>query len=117
MVQIIVVLGCLQICWSYDCCFEDYDERVDIVLLLLFVVIVGFLQGFIGLDSSDGKNEATQRILISLVKAVIGVHHLKTWGIWFHHTLLFCTTLPIHVDGYIDEYLDCVIFNCLRRHC
>ncbi|EMG47213.1 YVC1 Calcium channel YVC1 [Candida maltosa Xu316] len=40
--------------------------------VLLFVVIIGFLQGFIGLDSSDGKNEATQRILISLVKAVIG---------------------------------------------
>ncbi|RCK54597.1 Calcium channel YVC1 [Candida viswanathii] len=39
---------------------------------LLAVVIIGFLQGFIGLDSSDGKNEATKRILISLVKAVIG---------------------------------------------
>ncbi|KAK6202719.1 putative vacuolar conductance protein [Scheffersomyces amazonensis] len=40
--------------------------------VLLLVVIVGFLQGFLGLDASDGKNEATFRILISLVKAIIG---------------------------------------------
>lgn len=40
--------------------------------VLLFVVIGGFLQGFLGLDASDGKNEATKKILISLVKAVIG---------------------------------------------
>lgn len=40
--------------------------------VLLFVVIVGFLQGFLGLDASDGKSEATKGILLSLVKAVIG---------------------------------------------
>ncbi|KAK6464725.1 vacuolar cation channel [Scheffersomyces coipomensis] len=40
--------------------------------VLLFVVIIGFLQGFLGLDASDGKSEATLRILISLVKAIIG---------------------------------------------
>lgn len=40
--------------------------------VLLFVVIIGFLQGFLGLDASDGKSESTKRILISLVKAVIG---------------------------------------------
>ena len=47
---------------------------------LLAVVIIGFLQGFIGLDSSDGKNEATRRILISLVKAVIGSSSFDDMG-------------------------------------
>lgn len=40
--------------------------------VLLGVVILGFLQGFLGLDASDGKSEATKRILLSLVNAVIG---------------------------------------------
>lgn len=39
---------------------------------LLGVVILGFLQGFLGLDASDGKSEATKHILTSLVNAVIG---------------------------------------------
>lgn len=43
-----------------------------IFFVLLFVVIVGFLQGFLGLDASDGKNEATKKIFISLVKGVVG---------------------------------------------
>lgn len=40
--------------------------------VLLGVVILGFLQGFLGLDASDGKSEATKHILLSLVNAVIG---------------------------------------------
>lgn len=40
--------------------------------VLLGVVILGFLQGFLGLDASDGKSEATKHILISLLKAVVG---------------------------------------------
>lgn len=39
---------------------------------LLGVVILGFLEGFLGLDASDGKSEATKHILTSLVNAVIG---------------------------------------------
>ncbi|CAK9438131.1 uncharacterized protein LODBEIA_P24330 [Lodderomyces beijingensis] len=48
--------------------------------VLLFVVIVGFMQGFIGLDSSDGKNEATRKIFISLLKAVIGDSNFADMG-------------------------------------
>ncbi|EGW32982.1 uncharacterized protein SPAPADRAFT_137741 [Spathaspora passalidarum NRRL Y-27907] len=48
--------------------------------VLLFVVIVGFLQGFIGLDISDGSNDVTSKILISLVKAVIGESSLDDMG-------------------------------------
>ncbi|CAK7892650.1 calcium channel Yvc1p [[Candida] anglica] len=40
--------------------------------VMLGVVILGFTQGFIGLDASDGKNEATKRIVIALIKTVIG---------------------------------------------
>lgn len=43
-----------------------------IFFFLLVVVILGFLQGFLGLDASDGKSEATKHILVSLVNAVIG---------------------------------------------
>ncbi|CAI5757988.1 unnamed protein product [Candida verbasci] len=40
--------------------------------VLLGVVIIGFLQGFLGLDASDGESDATTKILISLLKTVIG---------------------------------------------
>jgi len=40
--------------------------------VLLLVVILGFLQGLLGLDALDGKSESTKHILISLVKTVIG---------------------------------------------
>lgn len=43
-----------------------------IFFFLLVVVILGFLQGFLGLDASDGKSEATKHILTSLVNAIIG---------------------------------------------
>lgn len=39
---------------------------------LLSFIVVGFLQGFLGLDASDGEINATQIILVSLVKSVIG---------------------------------------------
>lgn len=39
---------------------------------LLGVVIIGFLEGFLGLDALDGKSEATKRILVLLIKSVIG---------------------------------------------
>ncbi|KAG7661430.1 YVC1 [[Candida] subhashii] len=48
--------------------------------VLLFVVIIGFLQGFLGLDIADGSNDATRRILISLIKAVVGDSSLDDMG-------------------------------------
>lgn len=47
-------------------------KELIIFFVLLAVIILGFLQGFLGLDALDGKSEATRKILISLVKAVIG---------------------------------------------
>lgn len=43
-----------------------------IFFVLLGVVILGFLQGFLGLDALDGKSESTKHILLSLIKAVVG---------------------------------------------
>lgn len=45
--------------------------------VLLAVVILGFLEGFLGLDASDGKSDATKNILLSLVRAVIGASGFK----------------------------------------
>lgn len=47
-------------------------KELILFFVLLAVVILGFLQGFLGLDALDGKSEATRRILVSLVNAVIG---------------------------------------------
>ncbi|EGV61666.1 Calcium channel yvc1 [Yamadazyma tenuis] len=43
-----------------------------IFFVLLIIIILGFLQGFLGLDASDGKSEATKAIFLFLIKAVIG---------------------------------------------
>lgn len=52
--------------------------KESLLFFVLFgVVILGFLQGFLGLDASDGKSEATKKILVSLINAVIGEAGLK----------------------------------------
>ncbi|GEQ66355.1 hypothetical protein JCM33374_g18 [Metschnikowia sp. JCM 33374] len=52
--------------------------KESLLFFVLFgVVIVGFLQGFLGLDASDGKSQATKKILTSLINAVIGEAGLK----------------------------------------
>lgn len=81
------ILSCASpLMWSRLLLFLDAEQFVGAMIVviktmmkesilffvLLFVVIVGFLQGFLGLDASDGKNEATKKIFISLIKAVIG---------------------------------------------
>lgn len=40
--------------------------------VMLFFILVGFLQGFLGLDAADGKSEETKAIFLFLVKSVIG---------------------------------------------
>lgn len=47
-------------------------KELIIFFVMLAVVIVGFLQGFLGLDASDGRSEATRHILVSLVRSIIG---------------------------------------------
>lgn len=81
------ILSCAApLMWSRLLLFLDAEQFVGAMIVvvktmmkesilffvLLGVVILGFLQGFLGLDASDGKSLATKNILISLVKAVIG---------------------------------------------
>lgn len=102
---------------------------------LLAVVIVGFLQGFIGLDSSDGKNEATRRILISLIKAVIGGSSFDDMGklvppyasiLYYFYSFmltvilmniliaLYSTAYAAIVENATDEYFALVAQKTLR---
>lgn len=81
------ILSCASpLMWSRLLLFLDAQQFVGAMIVvvktmmkeslifffLLVVVILGFLQGFLGLDASDGKSEATKHILVSLVNAVIG---------------------------------------------
>lgn len=43
-----------------------------VFFFLLILIIIGFLQGFIGLDSSDGNREITWPIISNLVLTVLG---------------------------------------------
>lgn len=81
------ILSCASpLMWSRLLLFLDAQQFVGAMIVviktmmkesilffvLLGVVILGFLQGFLGLDASDGKSQATKKILLSLVNAVIG---------------------------------------------
>ncbi|CAH2355822.1 calcium channel Yvc1p [[Candida] railenensis] len=52
--------------------FKTMMKESVLFFVLAGVVIIGFTQGFLGLDKSDGKNEATKRIVLALIKTVIG---------------------------------------------
>ncbi|KAI5966383.1 YVC1 [Candida pseudojiufengensis] len=103
--------------------------------VLLFVIIAGFLQGFIGLDASDGENEATKKILISLLKVVIGSASFDEMGklvppyasiLYYSYSFLFSvilmnilialysTAYAAVVENATDEYLALVAQKTLR---
>ncbi|RKP33068.1 vacuolar cation channel [Metschnikowia bicuspidata] len=82
------VLSCAApLMWSRLLLFLDAQQFVGALMVvtktmmrelilffvLLAVVILGFSQGFLGLDALDGKTEATRKILVSLVNATIGM--------------------------------------------
>lgn len=48
-----------------------------VFFVLLFLIMIGFLQGFLGLDSSDGKREITGPILVNLIVTVMGSGSFK----------------------------------------
>ncbi|KAK6454445.1 vacuolar cation channel [Scheffersomyces xylosifermentans] len=103
--------------------------------VLLFVVIVGFLQGFLGLDASDGKSEATRRIFISLIQAVVGESSFDDMGmlvppyasvLYYVYTFvltvilmniliaLYSTAYAAIVENANDEYFALVAQKTLR---
>ncbi|CAL9730518.1 calcium channel Yvc1p [Monosporozyma unispora] len=48
-----------------------------VFFVLLFLIMIGFLQGFLGLDSSDGKREITGPILVNLIITIMGSGSFK----------------------------------------
>ena len=50
-----------------------------VFFVMLFLMMIGFLQGFIGLDSSDGKNEITGPIMTNLFITVLGAGGFDTF--------------------------------------
>jgi hypothetical protein len=102
---------------------------------LLSVIILGFLQGFLGLDASDGESNATQIILISLIKSVVGDSSFEDFSIFvppyasvLYYTYSFLLTVILMnilialyssayaniVDNATDEYLALVAQKTLR---
>ncbi|CCK71900.1 Yvc1p KNAG_0I01090 [Huiozyma naganishii CBS 8797] len=50
-----------------------------VFFVLLFLITVGFLQGFLGLDSSDGERNITVPILVNLIITVLGAGSFATF--------------------------------------
>lgn len=47
-------------------------NTLDSFFALLVVIIIGFMQGFAGLDNADDKTEDTWFIVESMVRALLG---------------------------------------------
>lgn len=106
-----------------------------IFFVLLFVIIVGFLQGFLGLDAADGKSDATKKIFIILLKTVIGgsgfedmADLVPPYASILYSAYSFCLTVILMnilvalystaygniVENAIDEYFALVAQKTLR---
>lgn len=106
-----------------------------IFFVLLIIVIAGFLQGFLGLDSADGRRDATYLIVQNLSKTILGAGDFDSFkrfappyaGIlyYFYSFLVTVILLNILVALYasaydkiygnaIDEYMALVAQKTLR---
>jgi len=98
---------------------------------LLLVVLVGFLQAFIGLDGSDNKADATNFIIRSMIGAVLGGPDLASFdsfahpfGMILYHLFTFIVIvilLNILIALYNQAYTDIMEnaqeeFMCLYAH-
>lgn len=110
-------------------------KELLIFFSLLIVVMIGFLQGFLGLDLSDGKRESTKTVLKVMVMTVVGgpdfdaLSHLAlpyATIIYYLYTFLVTTILlnvlvalfslaySIIYDNATDEYLALVAQKTLK---
>lgn len=106
-----------------------------IFFVLLTIVIAGFLQGFLGLDSADGKRDATYLIVQNLGKTVLGAGDFNAFKrfappyaavlYYFYSFLISVILLNILIalfssayskiyDNAIDEYMALVAQKTLR---
>lgn len=110
-------------------------KESTIFFVLLFVVIIGFLQGFLGLDNADGKRDATNIILQNLTKTVLGAGDFNSFkrfappyaGILYYFysflvsVILLNLLIALYASAYdkiygnaIDEYMALVAEKTLR---
>lgn len=106
-----------------------------VFFFLLILVFVGFIQGFLGLDSADGKREASSLILRTLLRTVIGgpqfqafAHFAPPYAEVLYYLFTFLVTLILLnflialyttsyqnvVDNSTSEYLALVAEKTLR---
>lgn len=106
-----------------------------VFFVMLFLIMIGFLQGFIGLDSSDGKNEITGPIMTNLMITVLGSGSFDTfeefappyaavlyYGYRFIVSVillniliaLYANAYQKVVDNAVDEYLALMCQKTLR---
>jgi hypothetical protein len=106
-----------------------------IFFALLTVVILGFLQGLLGLDSADGKRDATIIIMKTLAQTILGGGDFSTFekfsppyaGILFYFYSFLVTVILLNIlialyssayqkiyDNATDEYMALVAAKTLR---
>lgn len=106
-----------------------------IFFALLLVVIFGFLQGFLGLDSADGKRDATVLIISQLGQTILGGGDFATFerfappyaGILFYFYSFLVSVILLNIlialyssayqkiyDNALDEYMALVASKTLR---
>lgn len=106
-----------------------------VFFFLLFLLIIGFLQGFIGLDSSDGNREITWPIVSNLMLTVLGSGDFKMFkdfappyaGILYYVycfivsvillnilIALYSTAYEKVIDNALDEYMALMAQKTLR---
>lgn len=75
--------------------------------VLLFIIIIGFLQGFLGLDSADGTRDKTKILLHSMVKTIIGGSDFAAFeklappysGILYYAFVFIITVILLNILG------------------
>jgi len=106
-----------------------------IFFVLLMIVIAGFLQGFLGLDSADGRRDATYLIVQNLSKTVLGAGDFDSFkkfappyaGILYYFYSFLVTVILLNIlvalyasaydkiySNAIDEYMALVAQKTLR---
>lgn len=70
--RLLLFLDAQQFVGAMIVVIKNMMQELIIFFVLLFVVLIGFLQGFLGLDMADGRSDKTKEIFISLVQGVIG---------------------------------------------
>ncbi|KAH3670611.1 hypothetical protein OGAPHI_001126 [Ogataea philodendri] len=70
--RLLLYLDVLQFCGTMIVVVKKMIRESFIFFFLLFIITIGFLQAFIGLDQADGKRELTSFLTTTMVQTVLG---------------------------------------------